>query len=195
MSSGGGGGGAAAGGTMLSMFGDLWSANDKSTAFDAQADELENNAVLTRKAGQFNVLRQQIIAGKKFGEMSAAYGASGLASDSGSVLDVLAASHFNSELDRLNIIHGADVRATMMENRAKEDRSASVTAMNMGYFNAVGDLLGGAGKSFQSGGSKPTNFSSSDWGGSSLSMAGGAGDDDDRYDNTGYGLAKQKEYV
>lgn len=169
------GGGAAAGGIFGAM-GSLMEADDKSKAYDRQADELQANAALNLKIGEFNANRQQMIANKKIGAISADYAASGVASDSGSVLDVLASSHANSELDRLSILHGAQVRSTMMQNRAQVDREAASRSKQMGYFNAFGALFGGAAKA---GMDSPS--SNSGGGGGGGGSAGGS------YGSSGYG--------
>ncbi len=137
------GGGAMAGG-FFGAVGSLMSANEKSDAYQKQAEDLTRNAAISRKVGEFNVTRQQIIANRKIGGISADYAASGVASDSGSVLAVLQASHANSELDRLSILHGAELRSSMMEERAQTDRNAADKAIQIGYINAVSSMFGGS---------------------------------------------------
>lgn len=156
-------------------------ASDKANAYNDQADELERNAVMQRKVGEFNVMRQQISANKKFGAMDADYAASGVASDSASVLAVIAASHVNSEFDRLNIVHQADFRATQMEDRARTDRGLADQAKQMGYFNAFSSIFSGAAKSgMQEGGPKSREEDSVDFD----SNSGGGGGGRDYYSDT-----------
>ncbi len=134
-------------GGLFSIAGSIMESDDKAAAYETQAKELERNATANRQVGAYNVMRQQIMAGKKFGAINAAYGASNIAQDSGSVLAVIGDSHINSEFDRLSIIHGAEMRSALMEERARYDRSAANRVTEMGYWDAFGAAFGAAGKS------------------------------------------------
>lgn len=79
----------------------------------------EKNAEIAREAGQYNAARQQDSANMSYGATSADVAASGITQDSGSVLDILRQSHQNAELDRLNILHGAELQAIDASNRAE----------------------------------------------------------------------------
>lgn len=79
---------------------------------------MEKNAEIAREAGAYNAARQQDSAFKAFGATRADYAASGVTQDSGSVVDILRESYANAELDRLNIIHGAEMDALDYENKA-----------------------------------------------------------------------------
>ncbi len=87
-------------------------------AYENDISIQQRNAVVARQAGAYNASRQQAEAEKSFGQTSADAAASGITQDSGSVMDVLRQSHVNAELDRLNILHGADLQAKNAENRA-----------------------------------------------------------------------------
>lgn len=150
MSGGGGGGGAMAGG-MIGAMGSLMEANDTREAYEREASELEANARYTRLTAKYNADRQQMIAGKKIGAMSSDYAASGVSSDSASVIAVIGASRANAELDRLSIMHGGELRASAMEQRAQRDKDAGSWAMQVGYFNAFTSFFGGAAKGSQQG--------------------------------------------
>jgi hypothetical protein len=54
------------------------------------------------------------------------------------------ASHMNSELDRMNILHGADIRAINYQNQASMDRYGGENAKLGGYWKALGALTMGA---------------------------------------------------
>lgn len=146
MSSDGGGSAPILGG-IFSAGGALMEASDKANAYEDQANTLNKNAAMERKIGAYNVMRQQIASGKKIGAIEANSAASGIASDSGTVLSTIQASVTNSEFDRLSILHGADMRASIMEERAKYDMSAADRSRQLGYFNAFGAVFGAGAKS------------------------------------------------
>lgn len=135
-------------GGITSAFGDLVQGEAEGNALDTASDVQKNNARLALEAGQFNAQRQTIAANRKIGAEEAAYGASGVTATSGSVLNVLAASHANAELDRLNILHGADIRAINDQNQAEMDSIGASSARTGSYFNAVGSIFGGAAKAY-----------------------------------------------
>lgn len=139
-------GGGAVGGGVFGAMGSLMESGDKASAYGIQAEQLRRNATLDLQVGQYNVMRQQMSANKTFGAMAADNAASGVAADSGSTLSVLMASHANSELDRLNILHGANVKAQALTDRADMDDRSADQITQAGYINAIGSLFG-AGKS------------------------------------------------
>lgn len=139
-------GGAPVVGSLFGAGGALMESSDKASAYEAQANEYSQNAKVERETGAYNVMRQQIAAGKKFGAISTDYAASGVSADSGSAMAVLAGSHVNSEYDRLSILHGSDMRAGIMDERARQDMSAADRSRQMGYFNAFSAIFGGAAK-------------------------------------------------
>jgi hypothetical protein len=57
---------------------------------------------------------------------------------------VVQASHQNAELDRLNILHGADIRAINYENQAAMDKFGADSAIKGSYWSALGSITGGA---------------------------------------------------
>ncbi len=205
MSGGGGGGGAMTGGAIGAM-GSLMEANDTKSAYDHEADELEANARYTRLTAKFNADRQQMIAGKKIGGMSSDYAASGVSSESASVLAVIGESRANAELDRLSIMHGGEIRAGAMEQRAQRDRDAGNWAMQVGYFKAFTSFFGGMAKGSQQGLFDKAGTNAPGGGGGENKLDKWADNDPDpdgwRYSNTGMGAAwgpeyfgKHKEYV
>lgn len=167
-------------GSIFSAGGDLMEADDKSKAYQNQADDYSKNAAYTRAAGQYNVMRLNIAAGRKFGAISSDYAASGVSADSGSALDVLAASHTNAEYDRLNILHQSEMRAQVMDERATYDRQESGTVTQMGYFNAFGSL-------FQGGASYGMNSTASDEDAGDPTMSTKSGGNTSGMDEGGYG--------
>lgn len=141
-----GGGSAPVMGGIFSAGGSLMEASDKASAYSDQAAQLQRNAQMERKIGAYNAMREQIGANRKFGAIEANSAASGVAADSGSTMAVLASSTMNSEFDRLSILHGSDMRAGIMEERARYDSSAADRTRQLGYFNAFASLFGAGAK-------------------------------------------------
>ena len=189
----GGGGGAAVGG-LFSGVGAYMEGMDKGEAYDNEADQLEANARETRKQLDFQLMKQKVVANRQFGEMKAGYAASGITQDSGSVLEVMAASHINSEMDRLTITHNNEMRVQELNHRANEAHRSAGRSRELGYFNAVGSVFGGAMKAY---GGKPPSSSNDSFtpiettkSGSDFGSAGG----DSRYNDTGHGTAYGVDY-
>lgn len=135
-------------GSLFGAVGSIASGNATGNALENSAQINESNAVLAEETGQYDANRSNIMAEHKIGTATAAYGANGAASDSGSVLNVLAASRANAELDRLNILHGADVKAINYRNQASIERSGASSARTAGYLNAVSSIAMGGSKVF-----------------------------------------------
>lgn len=158
----------------------------QASALDTQAAIARQNATLTRQAGSANAAREEILGSQKMGGIQGAAAAGGV-TQSGSVLDVMHTSAMNSELDRLNIVHGAEVRAINYSNQASLDELGAKSAMNSAYINAVGSIMMGGSRAYgnmpkskdtDSGDMYETDYSAGDSmsGGDEMSMAGGAGD-------------------
>ncbi len=131
-------------GGAISAYGQIQQGKSTSDSLKAQANNLDQQAAEAEQKGAFDAMRQQLVSGAKIGESVAAYGAAGVTSQSGSVLDVVQASHQNAELDRLNILHGADIRAINYQNQASMDRFGAESAIKGSYWSALGSLTGGA---------------------------------------------------
>lgn len=112
-------------------------------SLNAQADQERIQAEEAKQAGAYNVFRQQMQATQSLGRATAAYGASGVASGSTSEQSVLMAGAMNSELDRQNILHGANMKAVQYENQASLNKFGANSALEGSYFSAIGSVLGG----------------------------------------------------
>lgn len=129
----------------LGAAGSIMQGQSTANALDAQSNLQLQNAQEAEEQGQFNATKQQITSGQKIGAITANFGASGVRSDSGSAIDVLSASNMNAELDRQNILHGADVKAINFENQASMDKLGADSAIKGSYWSALGTLgVGGA---------------------------------------------------
>ncbi len=167
---------AGAGGAVVGSVGSLIQGQAQGAALDRAAQIQRQNAQLDIQTGEANAEISAINSNKKIGSITAGYGASGVATDSGSALAVLAASTSNAELDRQNIIHGAKVRAINYENQAAMDAVGAKSAVQGSYLNAFASLLGGGSKLWgQSAGVEPGQYSASQHGtdDGSLGASGG----------------------
>lgn len=127
-------------GAGISAYGDIQQGSMTADSLNQQATSLMQQAQEAEAKGQYDANRQQIVAGHRIGTSIAAYGASGVTSNSGSVLDVIHASHTNAEMDRLNILHGADIRAINYQNQASMNRYGAESAKLGSYWKALGAL-------------------------------------------------------
>lgn len=129
----------------FSAAGSLIQGQMTSQSLNNQADLQDENALAVRAQAQSNADRQGLISSQKIGASDAAYGASGVTSNSGSVADVIGAGNANAEFDRLNTIHGGDMKAVTDENQATMDRFGAKSALIGSYWSAAGQIAGGTG--------------------------------------------------
>lgn len=134
-------------------------------ALNSQADVQDQNASEALAQGQFNAMRQHMIAEKKIGTSEAAYSAAGVSGNSGSVLEVLRNSATNAELDRLNILHGADVKSINYENQAALNRYGAKSALVGSKWAALGSVTGGLIKGYSAASAGATNASDTSYSG------------------------------
>lgn len=172
-------------GADFKIAGDLIQGNTTANSLNAQAEMMDRNADAAIQAGEVNAQKQMITAQAKMGQTIAGYGASGVTSTSGTLLEVLKASSQNANLDVMNIKHGAEVRAANYRHQAALNRFGAKTALTGSYFKAMGDAFGA---DWSSNSPKASNVAGSEggqqgeWGADSLEttggdeMAGGAGD-------------------
>jgi len=119
----------------LKAYGAWYQGQATKQSLDQQADIQEDNARAALEAGELDAQRQMIMAKGKIGGMTAAYGASGVTSNSGSMLEVIRSSYQNAELDNMNIKYGAKLRAINYENQASLNRAGGKSAMTAAYIN------------------------------------------------------------
>lgn len=131
-------------GAGLSVFGDIQQGKMTSDSLNRQAQNLSTQAQEAEQKGQYDAMKQQLVASQRIGTAVASYGASGVTANSGSVLDVIQASHQNAELDKMNILHGADIRAINYQNQAAMNKYGAASAIQGSYWKALGALTMGA---------------------------------------------------
>lgn len=133
-----------AAGYALQMYGQWRGSQDQAAALEDAARLQLINAGQARAAGAFDAQRQQVVAQQRIGSMEAGYGASGV-KGTGSVMDVIGMSRGFAELDRLNILHGAELRAINFENEASFNRTSAAGTRGLGFMSAAATGLKGAG--------------------------------------------------
>lgn len=150
--------GLAIAGGGLGALGALSSGGSQANSLDAQSQVAQQNASLAIASGEANARRQQMLGNQKIGSEKAGYGASGIDSTQGSALDVIQSSAMNSELDRLNILHGSQVQAINYENQSKIDSTQASGARTASYLGAAASLAGGAAGAMKGGSGTTFNF-------------------------------------
>ncbi len=146
-------------GSLTGGAGALMQGQAQANALDRAASIERNNAALDIQTGQTNAAISSMRSNKAIGGIAASYGANGIAGDSGSVLNELAASTSNAELDRQNIMHGAQVRAVNYQNQATMDDIGAQSALKGSYFNAISSVMMGGSKAWgQSAGVSPGDY-------------------------------------
>lgn len=155
-----GGGYFSAAGGALNVVGSISSGQSKAASLEAQAALADENAQVAVQAGDTDAFKQQVLARQRIGAAAAGYGGSGVRSNSGSVLAVLGSSAVNAEVDKQNILRGAQIKAMNYRNQAILDRSSAASAASAGYMQA---LMGVArvGAAFYTGGASEVALAAS----------------------------------
>lgn len=165
-------------GGITSAAGAYYTGQSTAASLDAQAQLNTENAQLATEQGQYDAMRQGMVASQKLGAMRAAYGASGISSTSGSFMDVMQSSAVNAEMDNQNIIHGAAVKAINYENEASMEKLGASNAVTASYLNMFASIAGGSAGTFGSSSSSSNNPSGgtddTEEAGGEDEMAGGA---------------------
>lgn len=109
----------------------------------AQADEYNaavanQNALITQQQGTAAVQALQRDQARKIGSMVAAYGASGVQSDSGSPMDVLADSVRMATLDQATLQYNYQLKALGYSQQAALDGYKASADRTSGVLNAFG---------------------------------------------------------
>lgn len=112
-----------------------------SAKYNAQV--AENNAIAARQQATANAEAQQRDARLRIGQMEANYASSGVSLE-GSPLEILEQSARNSEMDRLTILYGGELRAGNYGAEAQLNKSRASSAMTSGFIRAGSELMSGA---------------------------------------------------
>lgn len=141
----------------IAAAGNIMQGQATSNALNAQAALQIQNASEAEAQGQYDANKSSLESATKIGAITAGYGASGVTTTSGSALNVLGASAANAELDRLNILHGADVKAINYENQASMEKVGAQSAQIGSFFGAAGSIGAGATKAYATTLTPPSN--------------------------------------
>lgn len=130
-------------GTAVSVVSAIGGAMTQRDSAKYNAKVAENNAIASRQQAAANAEAQQRDARMRIGQMEANYAASGVSLE-GSPLEILEQSARNSEMDRLNILYGGELRAGNYGAEAQLNSSRASSAMTSGFVRAGSELMSGA---------------------------------------------------
>jgi hypothetical protein len=133
-------------GAAMSAVGAVGQANAAASAGKYNAQMKQNQAVASMDQANADAQRVQREGTRAAGSLLAGYGASGVATDEGSPLDVLRDSWTQNALDVSNIMYRGRLKATGYYNDATLDRHSAEVASEQGPLNASAYLLTGAGR-------------------------------------------------
>lgn len=129
---------------VMGTIGAVNTGNAKSSADTFNANIAGQNIDLTNQQTNLSLQQQQRDAYQKLGAIKAGFGASGVTSDSGSVLDVLADSSTQAQLDADTIVNNGKIKAAGYQNTENLDRAAASNDETSGYINGASAALLGA---------------------------------------------------
>lgn len=138
-------------GAVMAAGGAIRSANAKAAAARYNGEVATQNAMIASEQGEAAAQAQQRDAERRMGQGVAAYGASGVALDTGSPTDVLADSARNAMMDNLTIRYNATLRGTQFKDQANLDTSEAKYDTTSGYLNAASSVVGALGKAYGAG--------------------------------------------
>lgn len=118
-------------------------------ALRADAATQRKNAEISRESGVFNAASQQREVVQLRGAQSADVAASGTTQDSGSAIDILRQTNTNAELDRLNILHGAELEAIGAENQSSSLLRQAKATEKIGELKKYAAYAGAAGEAYK----------------------------------------------
>lgn len=131
---------------ILKPIGSIYSGQAAGAAADYNAMVAQQNAMIAQQQGEVASQAQQRDAARKIGSMVANYGASGVQTDTGSPLDVLAESARMATLDNLTLKYNYDLKARGFMAEATLDQMKAKNARTSGYLNAATDVADSASK-------------------------------------------------
>ena len=127
-----------AGSAAVSAVGSIMQGQAQSDAANYNAAIARQNAEIARQQGEAAAQAQNRDAQRKMGSMVAAYGASGVQSDTGSPMEALMDSARMATLDNLTIKYDADLRARGYQSQAVLSSANAKSASTAGVIGAVG---------------------------------------------------------
>lgn len=132
-------------GVAVSAYSAVRAGQAQSRAAKFNAAVAAQNAQLARQQADAEAQEKHRQMVQRLGAMEASYGASGVTSDSGSVLDVLGDSIRQGTLDQLTAKYNGQVRAAGYSDSRTLDTMQAHYALTSSYMEAAGTALSGAG--------------------------------------------------
>lgn len=122
-------------------------AQSKAAKFNAAVAQQNANAATEQANAAAQEKHRQMV--QRLGSMEAAYGASGVASDSGSVLDSLGDSIRQGTLDQLTAKYNGQLKAAGYTDSSSLDTFQAHYAQTSSYMEAAGTAMSGAGSVYK----------------------------------------------
>jgi len=138
-------------GSAISAIGAVSQANAAKAAHTYNADLRERDAIVALNQSSVEAARVRRAGAQAQGSILASFGASGVATDEGSPLDVLAYSAANAKLDEETVLYNGRLAAMGYRSEAALERQAGTVAQQQGYLNAASYLVSGAGQAAYTG--------------------------------------------
>lgn len=135
-------------GTLVSAYGAVRAGQAQAAASKFNAQVATQNAQVAQQQADAEAQEKRREKLRRLGSMQAAYGAAGVTSDSGSVLDVLGDSIRQGTLDELTAKYNGQLRAAGYTNTASLDNFQGSNALTSGYLDAAGTMLNGSAKAY-----------------------------------------------
>jgi hypothetical protein len=132
---------------VIGAAGAIRSAQAQSAASNYNAQVATQNASIAESQGNAAAEAQQRDAQRRLGSTLAAFGASGVQTDTGSPVDVLTDSARQATLDNLTTRYNYK-RGLGYTTQAQLDSASASNATTAGYLSAAGSLVGGASKAY-----------------------------------------------
>lgn len=133
-------------GTGVSVYSAIKQGQYAQASADYNSKIARQNAETARKQG----IEAQMMADRqtrqKLGTLTAGYGASGVASDTGSALDILKSSASQAKLEAANVRYGYDMKGLGYGNQALLSSMEGDAASSSAKWNAAGALFSGGAK-------------------------------------------------
>lgn len=139
-----------AAGAVISAVGALRQGQAASSAAKFNAQVAQQNAQIARNNAQARAAQEARESYLRLGAIRAAAGGSGVASDEGSVLDVLGDAAAQGELARQQALYQGELQARGYTNTANLDESRAEQVQTGSYWKAGSELLSGGTKAYDS---------------------------------------------
>src|ERR1043165_2962783 len=133
-------------GAALSAAGAIQQANAAKSAAFYNATLKERDAAIATSQSQQEAQQVRWASRRAQGSLLADYGASGVTTDTGSPLDVLANSASQAKLDEETVLYKGKLAATGYMSDAALFRNQGTVAEQQGQLQAASYLIGGAGQ-------------------------------------------------